>query len=88
MSANSLPDKALADLRSTYDGLVHLFDKPIDELERATTYKTKEQLVNAFMSQISAIQGFTVRIGLLKRDDVRALFEKYRSERPDIFGTE
>jgi hypothetical protein len=42
--------------------------------------------VDSLLGQISAAQGFAVRINLLTLDEVRTLFERYRSVRPDIFN--
>lgn len=81
----SLRDRTRAYLEALYDGLIRLSDLPDDHRRRVTTYDTSEQLYNALMAHISAIQNFAIDLGLLSVEEARALHAAYQSSRPDIF---
>lgn len=81
----SLRDRTRAYLEALYDGLIRLSDLPDDHRRRVTTYDTNEQLYNALMSHISAIQNFAIDLGLLSVEEARAMHAAYQSSRPDIF---
>lgn len=82
----SLRDRARAYLEALYDGLIRLSDLSDDHRRRVTTYDTSEQLYNALMGHISAIQTFAIDLGLLSVEEVRAMHAAYQSARPDIFS--
>jgi hypothetical protein len=81
-----LRERAFEDLRAWYEGLVHLYDRPLEFIQRTTTYRSRSELYDALMRGIMAAQGFASRINLLTVAEVRALYAEYRQRRPDIFG--
>jgi hypothetical protein len=83
---DQLRANARRSLENSYVGLIHLFDLPLERIQKVTTYPTKKALVNALMSGISASAEFAVKIGLLAGDDVKGLYEKYLALRPDVFA--
>lgn len=81
----SLHDRTRAYLEALYDGLIRLSDLPDDHRRRVTTYDTNEQLYNALMAHISAIQNFAIDLDLLSVEEARAMHAAYQASRPDIF---